>query len=143
MRTVFTVNEQETEQIGYQLAKKMKGGETVALSGDLGAGKTVFTKGIAKGLNICSPILSPTFNIVREYQGRLKLYHFDFYRLTEVEELHEIGFEEYFQKDSVVVIEWAELFEQVLPKETISVQICYTEENEKERKILIAGEEEF
>ena len=95
MQVWQTQNEQQTEDAGRALAETLRGGEVITLRGDLGAGKTVFTRGLARGLGIASPILSPTFTIVREYTGRLKLYHFDFYRLTEAEELGEIGFEEY------------------------------------------------
>lgn len=123
MQVWQTQNEQQTEDAGRALAETLRGGEVITLRGDLGAGKTVFTRGLARGLGIASPILSPTFTIVREYTGRLKLYHFDFYRLTEAEELGEIGFEEYMQSDAVVVIEWAELFPEVLPARRISVQI--------------------
>ena len=91
MQTVLTADEKETELVGRKLGEKLRGGEVIALDGDLGAGKTIFTKGIAQGLGISAQILSPTFNIVREYAGRLKLYHFDFYRLSEAEELREIG----------------------------------------------------
>ena len=141
MQTVLTADEKETELFGQKLGERLKGGEVIALDGDLGAGKTVFTKGIARGLGIRTQILSPTFNIVREYAGRLKLYHFDFYRLCEAEELREIGFVEYLQPDAVVVVEWAELFPEVLPQRTLSVRINYQKENEMGRELLIRGEE--
>ena len=143
MQTVLTADEKETELVGRKLGEKLRGGEVIALDGDLGAGKTIFTKGIAKGLGISAQILSPTFNIVREYAGRLKLYHFDFYRLSEAEELREIGFAEYLQPDAVVVIEWAELFPEVLPQQRISVHISYQKENETGRELLLCGEETF
>lgn len=143
MQVWQTQNEQQTEDAGRALAETLRGGEVITLRGDLGAGKTVFTRGLARGLGIASPILSPTFTIVREYTGRLKLYHFDFYRLTEAEELGEIGFEEYMQSDAVVVIEWAELFPEVLPARRISVQIEASGVAAAGRKICIWQEEEL
>ena len=143
MQVWQTQNEQQTEDAGRALAETLRGGEVITLRGDLGAGKTVFTRGLACGLGIASPILSPTFTIVREYTGRLKLYHFDFYRLTEAEELGEIGFEEYMQSDAVVVIEWAELFPEVLPARRISVQIEASGTAAAGRKICIWQEEEL
>lgn len=143
MQVWQTQNEQQTEDAGRALAETLRGGEVITLRGDLGAGKTVFTRGLARGLGIASPILSPTFTIVREYTGRLKLYHFDFYRLTEAEELGEIGFEEYMQSDAVVVIEWAELFPEVLPARRISVQIEVSGAAAAGRKICIWQEEEL
>ena len=143
MQVWQTQNEQQTEDAGRALAETLRGGEVITLRGDLGAGKTVFTRGLARGLGIASPILSPTFTIVREYTGRLKLYHFDFYRLTEAEELGEIGFEEYMQSDAVVVIELAELFPEVLPARRISVQIEASGAAAAGRKICIWQEEEL
>ena len=143
MQVWQTQNEQQTEDAGRALAETLRGGEVITLRGDLGAGKTVFTRGLARGLGIASPILSPTFTIVREYTGRLKLYHFDFYRLIEAEELGEIGFEEYMQSDAVVVIEWAELFPEVLPARRISVQIEASGGAAAGRKICIWQEEEL
>jgi len=127
IQTIITTNEQETRQVGEQLGSSLAGGEVIALNGDLGAGKTVLTKGIALGMGIDAHILSPTFNIVREYHGRKMLYHFDFYRLTEAEELYEIGFSEYLREDAVVVIEWAQLFPEVLPQNCICIDIAYGE----------------
>ena len=143
MQVWQTQNEQQTEDAGRALAETLRGGEVITLRGDLGAGKTVFTRGLARGLGIASPILSPTFTIVREYTGRLKLYHFDFYRLTEAEELGEIGFEEYMQSDAVVVIEWAALFPEGLPARRISVQIEASGAATAGRKICIWQEEEL
>ena len=143
MQVWQTETEEQTEAVGRALAGTLRGGEVITLRGDLGAGKTVFTRGLARGLGIASPILSPTFTIVREYAGRLKLYHFDFYRLTEAEELQEIGFEEYMQPEAVVVIEWAELFPEVLPARRIVVQIEASGAAGAGRKICIWQEEEL
>ena len=101
----FTSSSKETEDIGRKFCEKLLPGDTVLLSGDLGAGKTVFTKGIAKGLGITEDVISPTFNILKEY-GDGKLYHFDMYRIEDKEELENLGFEEYFSKDGICVVEW-------------------------------------
>ena len=107
----------ETEAIAEEIAKEAKPGSIYTLSGDLGVGKTVFAKGFAKGLSIDSPITSPTFTIVNEYnEGRLPLFHFDVYRLGEAEELYDTGFEDYLEKGGVVLIEWAKRVEELLPR---------------------------
>ena len=111
-----------TMEIGRAFAADLRCGDVVALSGDLGAGKTVFVKGIAKGLNIGELITSPTFNIVREYEGDLKLYHFDVYRISSDEEMDETGYYD-CQRDGVAVIEWAEIIKDILPEKHISVRI--------------------
>ena len=122
----------ETEKIGLEIGKSLKGGETIALTGELGAGKTTLVKSIAKGLGIEKNILSPTFTIVREYEGRLKLYHFDFYRLNSEDELYEIGFSEYINdKDAVTIIEWADMFPGVLPTDCMNIRIEYTGEDSR------------
>ena len=109
-------SEEETRKIGYELGEKAAKGEIYCLQGDLGVGKTVFTKGFAQGLNITEHITSPTFTIVNEYHsGRIPFYHFDVYRIGDVEEMFEIGYEEYFYGDGVCLIEWAELITDILP----------------------------
>ena len=105
--TRVTRSPEETAAFAAQIAEKLKGGETLVLRGGLGAGKTTFTKGLAKALGISRNVVSPTFTLVREYEdGRLKLYHFDLYRIEDEGELEELGLDEYFRDDSVVVIEW-------------------------------------
>ena len=100
----------------------------IALIGDLGTGKTTLTKSIAAALGIRGHITSPTFNIVKEYKtGRLPLYHFDVYRITDPDEMYELGYEEYFYGDGVCVIEWADLIEELLPEHTIRIEIQYGE----------------
>lgn len=101
----FTSSSKETEELGKSFCKKLLAGDTVLLDGDLGAGKTVFTKGIAKGLGITDEVISPTFNILKEYGDGI-LYHFDMYRIESEEELQNLGFEEYFDKDGICVVEW-------------------------------------
>ena len=105
--TRVTRSPEETAAFAAQIAEKLKGGETLVLRGGLGAGKTTFTKGLAKALGVTRNVVSPTFTLVREYEeGRLKLYHFDLYRIEDEGELEELGLDEYFRDDSVVVIEW-------------------------------------
>ncbi|GAB1476087.1 tRNA (adenosine(37)-N6)-threonylcarbamoyltransferase complex ATPase subunit type 1 TsaE [Bacillota bacterium] len=133
MVEVTVKNEQEAEALGVQLAKGLGPSSVVALSGELGAGKTTFTKAIAKGLGITDLITSPTFTIIHEYKGgRLPLYHFDVYRLNEEEELRNLGYEEYFYGDGVCVIEWADKIEEYLPENAILITISYGA-NEGER----------
>ena len=114
----------ETESIAIELAKEAKAGSIYTLSGDLGAGKTVFARGFARGLGIMSPVTSPTFTLVNEYKkGRLPLYHFDVYRLGEAEELYDTGFEDYLENGGVVLIEWAERIEELLPRPYFYISI--------------------
>ncbi len=105
--TIISHSPEETAALAAKIAEKLEGGETLVLRGGLGAGKTTFTKGLAKALGVTRNVVSPTFTLVREYEeGRLKLYHFDLYRIEDEGELEELGLDEYFRDDSVVVIEW-------------------------------------
>jgi tRNA threonylcarbamoyladenosine biosynthesis protein TsaE len=114
----------DTFNLGMQLGRDAKAGEIYCLSGDLGTGKTVFTQGFAKGLGIDEVVSSPTFTIVQEYEGgRLPLYHFDVYRIADVDEMEEIGYEDYFYGDGVCLIEWAELIEELLPGDRVMITI--------------------
>jgi tRNA threonylcarbamoyladenosine biosynthesis protein TsaE len=117
-------NVEDTYRIGFDMGSKAKKGEIYCLSGDLGTGKTVFTQGFAKGLGIEGIVNSPTFTIVQEYEeGRLPLYHFDVYRIAELEEMDEIGYEDYLYGNGVCLIEWAELIEELLPKDRVMITI--------------------
>lgn len=129
MREVLIKNEEETKEFGLNLAENAKAGEVYALIGDLGTGKTTLTKYIAQGLGIKGPVVSPTFNIVKEYtDGRLPLYHFDVYRLADADEMYYIGAEEYFyEKGGICVIEWADIVEEILPEDT---RFIYIEQGE-------------
>lgn len=132
-KIIYMKNEADTVSFGIELAKKAKAGTVIALTGDLGAGKTTLTKSIAKGLEIEDIITSPTFNIVKEYDtGRLPLYHFDVYRIGDVDEMYELGYEEYFYGNGICVVEWADLIEDIMPEDTMWIQIEYGE-NEGER----------
>lgn len=108
---------EDTYLAGVQLGEQAKPGDIYCLLGDLGVGKTVFTQGFAKGIGIEEPICSPTFTIVQEYhEGRLPFYHFDVYRICDVDEMEEIGYEDYFYGEGVCLIEWANLIEEILPE---------------------------
>lgn len=120
---IITNNENETYNIGIKIGKQLKAGDILSLNGDLGAGKTYLTKGIAKGLGIKDYITSPTFTILNEYKGRIPLYHFDVYRINDVEEMYEIGFEEYLYGNGVCIIEWGSMVEEILPEDTINIKI--------------------
>lgn len=119
-----TYSEEETFNIGREIGSKATAGEVYTLIGDLGVGKTVFTKGFGAGLDIEEPINSPTFTIIQVYdEGRLPLYHFDVYRIGDVEEMDEIGFDEYVYGDGVSLIEWANLIEEIIPKKHTEILI--------------------
>lgn len=119
-----SVGAQETFEYGRMLAKEAQPGQIYCLDGDLGVGKTVFAQGFAAGLGIPEPVSSPTFTIIQQYEGgRLPLYHFDVYRIGDVGEMEEIGYEDYFYGEGVCLIEWSELIQEILPKDVIRVKI--------------------
>ena len=120
---------EETYALGKKLGEEAKPGAVFCLSGDLGVGKTVFTKGFASGLGVTDTVNSPTFTIVQEYKGRLPFYHFDVYRIEEPEEMEEIGYEDYFYGDGACMIEWAELIEELIPAD--AVKICISKDLQK------------
>lgn len=121
----------ETFELGRVLGSLLDSGDVVGLSGPLGAGKTVLAKGIGKGLGVKEEVLSPSFNIVLEYSGRVIFRHVDFYRLRSEREAGDMGMEEYIGQDSVTVIEWAEKFPAVLPAEHLKVDISFLREDER------------
>lgn len=115
---------EDTFQLGMELARNAVPGQVFTLTGDLGVGKTVFTQGFAKGLGIEEPVSSPTFTIVQVYEsGRLPFYHFDVYRIGDVEEMDEIGYEDYVYGEGVSLIEWANLIEEILPEHFTEIKI--------------------
>ena len=121
---INSYKEEDTFSFGEELGKKAVPGEIYALCGDLGVGKTVFTKGLAKGLGITESVCSPTFTIVQIYEeGRLPLYHFDVYRIGDIEEVDEIGYEDYFYGEGLCMIEWANLIEEILPDKRYDMTI--------------------
>ena len=123
-KVIETHSPEETFAIGKSLGEQAVPGQVICLDGDLGVGKTVFTQGFAEGLGIDGPVNSPTFTIVQVYEeGRLPLYHFDVYRIGDVEEMDEIGYEEYFYGEGVALIEWSTLIEEIIPETAIHVTI--------------------
>lgn len=121
---VETRSAQETYDLGVQIGQEAKAGQVYTLIGDLGVGKTVFTQGMAKGLGITEAINSPTFTIVQVYEeGNLPFYHFDVYRIGDISEMDEIGFEDYVYGEGVSLIEWANLIEEILPEERVEITI--------------------
>ena len=119
-----TISPEETFRLGEKLGQSAVPGQIICLNGDLGVGKTVFSQGFAKGLGIEENVNSPTFTIIQVYDGgRLPLYHFDVYRIGDPEEMYEIGYEDYFFGDGVCLIEWSELIEELIPKNTTTVLI--------------------
>ena len=136
---IETKSPEETFRVGMRLGQKAAAGQVFTLTGDLGVGKTVFTQGLARGLGIVEPVSSPTFTIVQVYdEGRLPFYHFDVYRIGDVEEMDEVGFDDYIMGDGVSLIEWADLIEEILPEKRTEVLIeKYLEQGFDYRKITI------
>ena len=121
---IETHDPEETFEVGRKIGMNAKPGQIYTLTGDLGVGKTVFTQGVAAGLGNTEPVNSPTFTIIQEYEdGRLPFYHFDVYRIGDLEEMEEIGYDDYFFGQGICLIEWAELIEEILPEKRIEVTI--------------------
>ncbi|WP_130861801.1 tRNA (adenosine(37)-N6)-threonylcarbamoyltransferase complex ATPase subunit type 1 TsaE [Bacilliculturomica massiliensis] len=134
-------DENDTRAFGMQLAEELRPGSIVALTGDLGTGKTALTKAVAEGLGVTELITSPTFTIVQEYHsGRLPLYHFDVYRVGEPEEMYEIGYEEYFFGDGVCIVEWADLIGELIPVGSVMIRIEYG--GEETQRVYYVGRKE-
>ena len=141
--TYVTNSPAETEALGQRLAERLQPVDVIAYTGDLGAGKTAFTRGLARGLGITERITSPTFTIVNEYQGgRLPLFHFDMYRLGSSEELYEIGWEDYLARGGVCAVEWSEIVADALEEDCIRVDIRQGD-TENQRKITVEGVEDL
>lgn len=135
---IFVKNLKETLAIGKSLGALAKPGDIFCLDGDLGAGKTHLTKGIAEGLSIEDNITSPTFTIVNEYEGgRLKLNHFDVYRVNDPDEIYAIGFDEYIFSEGLSVIEWSDYIKELIPEEYLQITILKCTEGEEARKIIL------
>ena len=135
----LTHNEIETEALGETLARRLGPGDVVAYRGDLGAGKTAFTRGLARGLGCTGRVTSPTFTVVNEYEGRLPLFHFDLYRLEGEDALYDVGWEDYLDRGGVCAVEWSERAEAALPRETVWVSIRRCAESGDWRRITIEG----
>ena len=113
-----------TERLGEAMGKTVTSGDLITLDGDLGAGKTAFTRGLARGMGLRSRVTSPTFTIVQSYMGgRLPLYHFDVYRISDIDEMEEIGYDDCFFGGGVSIVEWAEFIEELMPENTIHIRI--------------------
>ncbi|WP_249871591.1 tRNA (adenosine(37)-N6)-threonylcarbamoyltransferase complex ATPase subunit type 1 TsaE [Oceanobacillus saliphilus] len=137
MKKIQTNTEHETISVAEKLALLLKPGDVITLEGELGAGKTTFTKGLANGLGVKRNISSPTFTIIKEYEGELPLYHMDVYRLEHSEE--DIGFDEYFYGNGITVVEWAQFIEEFLPEERLNINISYIDENKRELEFTSTG----
>lgn len=123
---IETHSEMETKQLAKRLALLLQPGDVITMEGDLGAGKTTFTKGLAEGLGVTRVVNSPTFTIIKEYEGEMPLYHMDVYRLEDSDE--DIGFSEYFNGEGVSVVEWAHFIKEFLPAERLDIKISYQDE---------------
>ena len=132
-----SLNEEDTEKAGERFAEGIKRGDVVALYGEIGAGKTAFVRGMAKGLGIKDRVTSPTYAIVNEYIGDTPFYHFDMYRILSEDELFDIGWDDYISGSGIIAAEWAENVDKALPEETIKVFISKSSEAESERVIRI------
>lgn len=131
---------EETEQLGEQLGRTLRPGNVVAYRGDLGMGKTAFTRGLARGLGCTCRVTSPTFTIVNEYSGALPLFHFDMYRLDSSDELFDIGWEDYLSRGGVCAVEWSERVEDALPEDALWVSFARGD-GENDRIITVTGGE--
>ena len=141
---IETRSPEETFALGEKIGRAALPGQIYTLTGDLGTGKTVFTQGVAAGLGIAGAVNSPTFTIVQVYEeGRLPFYHFDVYRIGDIEEMEEIGYDDYFFGEGICLIEWAELIEEILPEKRISVVIEKDlSQGFDSRRITVKGTEE-
>ncbi len=135
---VVTKTRKETQDLACRLGEIVEPNTLITLSGDLGAGKTTFTQGLARGLGIEKKVTSPTFTIMKEYRGRLPLYHIDAYRLENITQ--DLGFDEYIESDGVCVIEWADFIEYVLPEELLNIEFTINDDDSRTLKLKAYGE---
>lgn len=136
MKEIYTYSEKDTEELGERIGRLAWPGMIILLKGDLGAGKTVLARGIARGLKIDEPITSPTYTLIHQYHGRLPLYHFDIYRLGEPEEMYDLGYEEFFYGDGLTVVEWPERMEDLGPEEYLDITIEKILDNGKDGRLI-------
>ena len=134
--TVYSKSERETENIGRAMAGSLKAGDVIAMYGGLGAGKTAFVRGLAEGMGIKSRVSSPTFTIVNEYPGEIPLFHFDMYRLSDSDELFEIGWEDYLIRGGVCAVEWSENVSDAFYDDAITVKIDKISDDERKIEII-------
>ncbi len=135
IETFVTKDEEGTLKVASAFARDLKPGSVVALTGELGVGKTVFARGVARAIGVKDNVKSPTFTLINEYQGDFVLYHMDFYRLNSVKEILDIGVEDYFYSDSICLVEWAEKMNDMFPENAIWVIIRLKENSHREIKI--------
>lgn len=141
---IETYSPEETYEAGFRIGKKLTPGDVLCLDGDLGVGKTVFTQGVAAGLGIDEAVCSPTFTLIQEYhEGRIPLYHFDVYRISDISEMDELGYEEYFYGGGACLIEWGCLIRELIPDNAVYITIEKdTQKGFDYRKITISDREE-
>jgi len=134
-------NRDETVRFGIKLGRSIKGGSVVAMTGQLGAGKTTLIKGIAKGLAVedADHVNSPSFVILKEYRGRVPLYHFDVYRLHDAQGMETVGYREYFYGEGISVVEWADRIREILPDEYLNIELAVSGDDERDVKITPRG----
>ncbi len=140
MRQFQMSSPEETELLGQKIGARLKGGEVLALFGGMGAGKTVLTRGIARGLGVAEGVSSPTFALVHEYDGRLKIYHFDMFRVESWDDLYSTGFFDFLDSGAVLIVEWSENIENALPESAVRIRLA-PGRTERERVISIEGME--
>ncbi len=143
MKEIYTYSERDTENLGEKIGKLAWPGMIILLRGDLGTGKTVLTRGIARGLGIEEPVTSPTYTLIHQYSGRLPLHHFDIYRLSDAEEMYDLGYEELFYGQGVSVVEWPERMEDLGPDQYLEITIekrSIDDEDQRVIRIVSQGE---
>ena len=131
----FTKSEEETRRIGRAIGKSLLPGDIICLVGELGAGKTTITQGIAQGLGVGGSVSSASFKLINEYEGQVPVYHFDLFRLDKLSEVEELGYREYFYNQGVTIIEWAEKIKPLWPEERIEIELKIISGNNREIKI--------
>jgi tRNA threonylcarbamoyladenosine biosynthesis protein TsaE len=136
---IISGSPEQTQQIGKKLGQLAKRGDVILLTGDLGTGKTCLTQGIARGLDIDEFVTSPSFTIMREHYGRLPLYHVDFYRLDSIDDIYDLGIDDYLFSEGLCVIEWAEKGMKLMPEERLFIKIEYISENERKLDLKATG----
>lgn len=141
MGALYSHSEEETERIGERMGKLLRPGDVVAFTGGLGMGKTCFVRGLARGMGLLTPVYSPTFSLVNEYQGPLPLCHFDMYRITDLDDLYSTGFFDYLDTGAVLAVEWSENIAGALPDHTITV--AFARAGDEARTITVKGDERF
>lgn len=137
---IISASVKQTQEIAAKLAKCLKPGDVLALIGNLGSGKTAFVKGLVSGFGVSkSKVLSPTFVLMRQYKGKMTVNHFDLYRLKNIQQLQEIGYEEYFYSDGITVIEWADRIKEALPEEYLEIGFDFLDKNSRRLKFRAYG----